>query len=398
MSKPGKPRNPQRGLRHGEGYVTERPNGRWQARWWDGTSWRARTFREYDAAEDHVRAQARRLKRGEYIAPADMTVMDVIDGYLERAVHRLSSRTVLTYRSRAELMIAPSIGARRVSDIIAYDIQQWMHDHLAHGYNPSTVHAAAAVLTGALREAAILGILPTNPAAGIKRPRLPKPSSTTWTLEQARRVLFAVRDDPLFGALYQLALATGMRPGELRALKWEDVTLTPPRLIVRRTISRGLDGSEMIKDSTKTDAIRAIALSAEMAERLRWHRARQAERQLQHARWHDYDLVFDRGDGHWLYQSHWQRVHRLLCKDVDVPVIRAHDLRHTSATLELAAGTHPKIVSDRLGHSSTQMTIDRYQHVSEDLQRAAAEALELSLFGDNDAPSELIHSGTISAN
>ena len=372
----------------GEGWVKERTRAdgtvTFQARWYDADGTRpgehAKTFPTRDAAEDHLRAIRRAKRDGRYRPPSAMTVSDLVAEYVDRAASRISERTVLTYRARARRMIDPTIGRRALDGLAPLDVQRWIDALGRQGFAPSTVHAAVAVLMGALREAALLGITDRHLGQGVRRPALGRPTATVWTEAEARRVLAAVRDDPIYGALYHLALATGMRPGELRALKWADVDLDAGVVTVRRTISKGADGSEVIADRTKSKRPRAVAVAPPIAERLRWHKARQAERRLASDRWRDAGVVFDGGDGHWIWQGPWQRWHRAMCARVGVPVIRCHDLRHTSATLELATGTHPRVVSERLGHSTVTMTLDRYTHVSHETQRVAAEALAGRLF------------------
>lgn len=374
----------------GEGTITERPRAdgttAFLARWLDTSGIspkeRAKTFPSRDAAEDFLKETHRAKRDGRLRSPATMTVSELVAEYIDRASSRISERTVLTYQDRAATMIAPTIGRRKLDTITPLDVQRWIDQLGKQAFAPSTIHAAVAVLMGALREAALLGITDRHLGQGIRRPSIGRPVTATWTEAEVKRVLKAVRDDARFGALYHVAIATGLRPGELRALKWADVDLESGAIHVRRTISKDAHGSEIIADRTKSKTSRAVAISPAIVARLKWHRARQRERQLQHESWQTLDLVFDRGDGHWLYQSHWQKFHRALCERVGVSVIRAHDLRHTSASLELETGTHPKIVSDRLGHSTIAMTMDRYSHVSVALQRSAANALSDRLMDD----------------
>lgn len=381
-------------MKHGEGVVTPRTAAdgtvRYQCRWIellpDGSqSRRARTFDTRDAAEDHLRDIARAKRDGRFAPVSRLTIDALIDESLERSSSRLSSRTILTYRQRARKMISPHLGSRIARDLTPLDVQRWVDQLNRAGYRASTVHAAVAVLYTVLRDARMLGIVERNAADGVRRPGITRKKITTWSEAEARRMLAVVRDDPIFGALYHVALATGMRPGELRALAWADVDMQRGQIVVRRTITKGPDGAEMIGTGTKTHRVRAVAVTDALLDVLKRHRTRQNERRLRAEAWQDLDLVFDRGDGHWLYQSQWQRFHVDACERAGVPRIRAHDIRHTSASLELEAGTHPKVVSERLGHASIEMTLDMYSHVGADLQRSAADALASRLFGvEND--------------
>lgn len=173
-----------------------------------------------------------------------------------------------------------------------------------------------------------------------------------------------------------VAIATGMRPGELRGLKWDCVDLDRGLVTVRRTITKDGEGHEVIADRTKSKQPRTVAISPQIVDVLRWHRFRQHERQLAHDDWHAHGIVFDRGDGQFCNLTTWQRYHKKLCERADVPQIRAHDLRHSYATALMEANVHPRIVADILGHSTVQMTLDRYRHVSTSMQRAALDAID----------------------
>lgn len=382
-----------RGLRWGEGSVTERAQtdspSRWQARWPeqqpDGSvKHRAETFDTLDEAEDHLRKMSRDKRDGRYVAPSAMTVADLITEHLDRASDRLTARTVRTYRDRADTMILPYLGTKRVSHASTLDLQRWIDGLSRAGFQPRTVHSAVAVLTGAFREAATLGIIDRNTADGIRRPTIKNVDIQTWTETEARYVLRSVKDDPIFGALYHLAIAIGPRPGELRALSWDHVDLEAGRVTICRTITRNKEKSEVIINRTKSGKPRTIALAPETVAILRRHRTGQTERRLAANEWQDLRLVFDRGDGHWIYQSGWWRFHQDICGKLGIKAIRHHDLRHTFATLMLERNVHPKIVSEILGHASIEMTLNLYSHVSVEMQEAALHALGAALVADTD--------------
>jgi integrase len=347
----------------------------------------SRTFDALEAAQDFLAGIAKAKRDGRYRGPTTITVSELIAEYIDRAgaSGRLTERSVLTYRQRAETMIAPTIGKRKLDSISPLDVQRWIDALVRQGFAATTIHPAIAVLMGALREAALLGITDRHLGQGIRRPSIDRTPKATWTTEDVRRVLAAVDGDPIYNALYLVAAMTGMRPGELKALKWADVNLDTGLIIVRRTITLDTDGKEIIADRTKGKRQRVNAITAPVIEKLRWHRVEQTKRRLMAEQWHDLDLVFDRGDGHWLIQSTWQKWQTKLSERVGVPKITHHGLRHSSASIDLETGTHPRVVSDRLGHSHVSMTLDQYSHVSPKLQRSAADALSDLLFRDEDA-------------
>lgn len=357
---------------------------KYRARWrevaGDGTLRRAsRTFDTREAAEDFLRLR----RRGHATAPAALTVADLLDEVLARSADRLSERTILTYRTRAETMILPRLGARRLLDLTTLDVQRWIDGLVRADYKPATIHAAVAVLFGALREATTLGLVDRNVAQGVRRPRIRRAPMTVWTPAEARRFLDSVRDNDRYGVLWHVALATGMRPGELRALKWIDVELDARVLHVRRTMTKDAEGHEIISEGTKRGAGRRVAIAAPLAALLRRHRIAQAERRLAHgAGWWDHGLVFDRGDGLWLKQNEARERLIVACRRAGVPYVTAHGMRHTAASLLLAAGTPTKIVADMLGHASVTTTADIYQHSDTDMNQRAAADLSALLFDE----------------
>lgn len=170
----------------GDGFITERPraNGRtaYLACWWDPIKRRQRTrsFNDRDDAEDHLREIARAKRAGRYRSPSEITVSQLVAEYIDRMgqANRIVERTQLTYRHRAKMMIDPTIGRRKLSTIEPLDVQRWI-DSLTKDFKPSTIHAAVAVLQGALREAALLGITNRHLGQGIRRPSIGRQTSET---------------------------------------------------------------------------------------------------------------------------------------------------------------------------------------------------------------------------
>ena len=231
------------------------------------------------------------------------------------------------------------------------------------------------ILHRALDQAVKWRLIRYNPCDAVEAPRPRHPEMRTWTAEEARAFLAATADHEL-AALWRLALTTGMRRGELLALRWQDVDLDRRQLAVRRTLSRGPDGLYFSEPKTRAGQ-RSIALPSSAVVALREHRRRQLERRLVlGSAWHETDLVFGRGDGQVLHPNVVHATFRCLVDRLGLPRIRFHDLRHTAATLMLADGVHPKVVQERLGHATISMALDRYSHVTMDMQREAAERIE----------------------
>jgi integrase len=201
--------------------------------------------------------------------------------------------------------------------------------------------------------------------------------------EQVHVLLEAAKGDRL-EALYVLALSTGMRQGELLALRWRDLDLDLDNatLQVRGTVQRTMVGL-IIAEPKTTRSRRRVALSPTAVETLRTHRIWQvSERLALGSAWEDQDLVFPNTIGKPIEATNLLRssFFPLLAK-AHLPRIRFHDLRHTAATLLLSRGVHPKVVAEMLGHATISITLDTYSHVLPDMQREAARAMETVLGG-----------------
>lgn len=376
------------GMAWGEGWIRERRRAdgtiAYQAHWLDdGETQRARTFASRDEAEDHLRAVLRAKRDGAYAAPSMLTVAHLIDDWLERGARSWKPATLAAYRQRARVHVLPALGDAIAVGLTTPRVQHWVDKMARAGLNATTIDAAIRVLSAALNEAVAIGVLAVNPAKTVRRPAVKQTPKTTWTAQEAARVYAALADDPLWLALYRVALSTGMRPGELRALRWPDVDLAAGRITVRRTITKDADGLVAMGESTKNGKVRAVALPENAVAALTAWRTAQKSRRLAARQWLD-DVVFDRGDGRFLPLTTWQTRHARLCAAAGVPAISLHGLRHTAATLLLERNVHPRIVQEMLGHKDITTTLNVYSHVSTDLQRAAVEALDAWL----DAASE----------
>ncbi len=181
--------------------------------------------------------------------------------------------------------------------------------------------------------------------------------------------------------LYVLAVTTGMRLGELLALRWANVDLPNHRLSIRGTLTRGEDGLAVTE--TKSGRARVVLLTAAAVDALHPHRTAQAAERLRAGTaWSDLDFVFTNELGRPLDPSNVRlRSFRPAVERAGLPRIRFHDLRHTAATLMLGEGVHPKVVSEMLGHAQIGITLDLYSHVTPTMQEAAVQALEALLGG-----------------
>lgn len=201
-----------------------------------------------------------------------------------------------------------------------------------------------------------------------------------WAAAELRAFLAAVEGDRLY-AVWLLAASTGMRRGEVLGLQWPDVDLARARVAVRRSLVTV--GHQVVVSEPKTaKGRRSVALDpATVAGLKAWRKQQAAERLAWGPAWTDSGLVFTREDGRPLHPREVTRAFTRHVLAADLPMIRLHDLRHTHATLALAAGVHPKIVQERLGHANIAITLDICSHAVPALEEEAARTVAALVFG-----------------
>jgi integrase len=287
--------------------------------------------------------------------------------------------TWAAYDQTLRIHIAPKIGKVPLAKLTPQHLQKLYADHLAAGAAPNTVKRSHIVLHRALKQAQRWGMVARSVADMVDGPKSEKRPRPTYSAELARSFLAAVADHPL-EAVFVLAITTGMRKGEILALKWDAADLDRGTLQVRANL-RQVD--QAIAQTKTASSRRRIQLTDRAVAALKRQRARQAEARLRAgADWQDLGLVFATATGGPLRGNHVNdtTLPRIL-RAAGLPRIRFHDLRHSAATLLLEEGMHPKIVSEMLGHSTIAITLDLYSHVTPTMQRQATEAMNRLLEG-----------------
>jgi len=301
--------------------------------------------------------------------------------WLEDSVKaRCRPRTYALYRQQIEAHVIPTIGKIALDKLTPQEIQQRLiAAKLAGGLSGRTVRHIRAVLRSALSQAEKWLLVPRNVAKLTEPPRRKKAEVGVFAPAQANRFVRSC-EAHRFGALYVAMLALGLRLGEALGLAWVDVEIDKRSVFVRRALQRvkSDDGStalQLVEPKSDT-SYRLVSIPASVVPLLVKHRATQnRERLIAGERWKDQGLVFTSTIGTPLDERNVRREFYALSKVHDLPRIRLHDLRHSCATILLAAGEHPKVVQAILGHSSVQLTLDTYSHLLPDLQlteRAAA--------------------------
>ena len=230
-----------------------------------------------------------------------------------------------------------------------------------------------------MNDAVKWGTIVRNPLLAVDPPRPKSSEPKVWDTNNLNR-FFQVAEDSKFRDLFHLAAQTGMRRSELCGLRWEHVNLDEGSISVVGTLQR-IVGHGLVEGQPKRNSSRRkIAITKRAVALLHSVRRRQLEARLAAGPvWTDTGYVFTQPDGKAIDSDRVSREFAKVVRQGDLPHLTFHGLRHIHATLLLKAGVHPKVVSERLGHSKVGLTMDTYSHVLPDMQQAAVDALEREL-------------------
>jgi integrase len=284
----------------------------------------------------------------------------------------LSPRSYERYRDLIHQHFEPAFGSIILTQLKAEHLQKHYTACLEAGLSPTTVRYHHAVIHKALKTALKWGLVNRNVADGAEPPFKHRYEIQVWDDWEITKFLEAAKDSPYF-ALFHTVLYTGVRRSELLGLQWRDIDFVFCQLSVRRGLHHLKDGSYVFLDTKSDKSRRTIALSPAAIMVLREHRERQEQDRLLSGKpLQETDLVFCQPDGKPLRPNTITRAWQTVATKAGVKVVRFHDARHSHASMLLKGGVHPKIVQERLGHSSIEMTLDIYSHVVPGLQEAAA--------------------------
>jgi integrase len=362
---------------HGEGSIRKRADGRWEARF-SGNDGRRRSLFAASRREAQE-ALTRALRERELGLDVDgdrQTVAQYLHKWLDGRRGVLAAGSMVHYESVVRRRIVPGIGDVRLVKLTPQRVQAFYGAQRSAGASEATVEYVHRVLRAALRSALKLGLVVRVATDGVESPRVRPREMHVWNEEQARAFLAACRGTQ-FEALFVVALACGMRLGELTGLRWADVDLDAGVVEVRSQV-QFRRGAWYRQDLKSVQSRRAVELGPSVIRALRAHRGRQAAQRLEAgAAWRDEGLVFPDEVGSPV--APWRLREREMSpavKAAGVPVVRFHDLRHTAATLMRARGVGLDVVSRVLGHSSIRITGDVYGHMLPEMRAQAARAME----------------------
>ena len=363
----------------GEGLIRQRPNGLWEARYVaaDGRkrSLYAKTKRE---ATDRLREALGEAQQGIRPVSQQLTTAAYLDEWIESLAVR--PRTAESYGGIVRRYLKPAIGRVPLAKLQPEHVTRMLRDleKREPPLSPTTVRYVYVVLRIALGRALKLGRVHRNVATLIDPPAKAYHELQPMNAEQARALLASVAGDRL-EAIYRLAIASGLRQGELLGLRWQDVDMAAGTLSVRHTLQQGT--RTLARPKTER-SLRTIALDATTIGSLRAHRIRQLEERMAAGRrWQDGGYVFATTIGTPMHHRNLVRAHHGVLERAGIPRQPFHQLRHACATLLLESGEELANISKLLGHSSLATTADFYGHLTPGISRRASDRMVEILAG-----------------
>jgi integrase len=375
-----------------KGHIRERSPGHWAIvldAHDEGTGERKRRWHSFTGTKRQAQAECARLitelKSGNALEPNKATVAQFLGRWLDHIKTQVSPKTHERYGGIVNQNLIPAIGSVKLNKLkpiqisTAYSaaLTSGRRDGGEGGLSPRTVGHMHRVLKQALGQAVRWGELNRNPADAVDPPKTEWKPMQTYDLSETVKLIEALRDTPLFVPTL-LAVLCGLRRGEICALRWRNVDLANGQLSVVQSLEQTKAGLRF--KSPKSGKGRTVALSATVVEELRAHRVRRAQDLLKFGvGLADDDLVIAHPDGSMVTPIYISQLWGRKIADTGLTRLRFHDLRHAHATHLLANGVHPKVASERLGHSKVGITLDLYSHVIPGMQEDAAAMVDRAL-------------------
>ena len=370
---------------HHEGsvyYVAERD--RWVAEISLGPGKRKKFYCKTKQEANRKRNEAlRELEQGTLATGPQQKLKDYLEDWIEN-VHKDNIRisTYVKYKKLIKYIVA-DLGEVRLQKLTPEQVQRFYAKKRKDGLSSKTVHEIHGVLHLALKHAVRWNYVSRNVCDLLDSPRVVSREGTPLTLEQAKKLLEGIRGHRL-EAVLMMAVITGMRKGEIIALRWSDIDLDRHILRVLHTVDY-IPGYGYVENEPKTQAgKRTIDLPEFFIDMLKHHRAKQVERRLKVGEvWENRDLVFPDLTGGYLNPIHVLRMFKKILERAGLPDMPFHDLRHSAATILISMGINPKVIQELLGHSDISITLGLYGHLFPSMQQDVVDKWQ-DVFGEKD--------------
>jgi integrase len=374
-----------------KGHIRERSSGNW-AIILDvhdpETGKRKRKWHSFKGAKRGAQKECARLiteiQNGGYVEPNKILMSDLLLRWIDHAKSQVTPKTHERYTEVVKKNLIPALGGVHLTKLRPAQISAAYTKALASGRRdgkgglaPATVVLMHRLLKKALKQAVRWELMARNPAEAVDPPVVEPKAMNTYDIDQTIVLLDNLEKSRLLIPV-MIAVLCGMRRGEIIALRWRHIDLVNGRLTVAESIEQTKEGVRT--KLPKSGKGRVVTLPAMLTARLRLFRGQQAEELLAiGVRQTEATFLYTREDGEPIQPRTLTQAWRKLAASSNLPKIRLHDLRHAHATHMLAKGVHPKVASERLGHSRVGITMDLYSHVLPGMQEEAVARVDEAL-------------------
>jgi integrase len=359
-----------------EGSIYKRRDGRWAAEiTLEGHQRKTLYGKSREEVHEKLLVAQNEKRQGLLRTGPQQTVRDFLTYWLEVHSAKLKVSTQAMYKRQLEKHIIPALGHIQLQKLSIDHVQAFLLKKQKEGLKTSTVRLLHTILRAALQDAVRWKRLSINVSLAVTLPRLVQYEMQPLNRTQAQRLLQAAKGNRLECILI-LALGTGMRLGEILALRWSEVDMEKGTVQVCHTVDY-VQGFGRVESEPKTESSkRSLTLPHFVFDALKLHRITQLqERMRAGARWNDQGLVFANNRGGYFSRPILYSRFKKLLREADLPDLRFHDLRHSAATIFLSMGVSAKVVQQILGHSAIGTTLNIYGHVLPEMQRDAMEKM-----------------------
>jgi integrase len=353
--------------------IDRRDNGRYRARYFGpDLRWRSKTFDRRIDAQRWLTNELTKLDRGQWIDPrAGRVPFQTVAEHWMAARATLRESTRARDRSYLNSLILPYLGHRPVASVQPSDLETWIADLIADDKAPATVQKAWQIASGVFRLAVRDRLIPLSPARDVRLPKIERGEPSALRVEEVVRLANTI--DPRYRALVLVGAFGGLRIGELAGLQVRDFDPHQDLIQIRRTVS-DVQGRLIVGPPKTPKGIRTVALPGSIADELGRHIT-----QLEDSRPDSW--AFPAPEGGPIRRTAWtRRVWKPALDAAGLDVrLGTHVLRRSQVALLIAQGEHPKVIADRLGHTSVRTVLDVYGHLYQGADEAAAKRLDASI-------------------
>lgn len=316
------------------------------------------------------------VAKGEYSTFEKISFIDFAERWEKLSIQNFKPTTYSTYLGVIKNRLVPYFNHMYINEIKVIDIQSYYAELLEEKLSTKYIRLIHNVMRRLFRDMVKWGLVNRNLMDDVEPPKITKKTYNVLTFEQAMQLLDYMKKHSNQHIFFSLAIWTGMRRGELLGLRWQDIDFEKKEIYVQQQLSWTKDG--FIFQSTKTNgSVRTIPIHDQLIKELKEYKLQQNKCRLQLGEaYEDFGLVVTSPTGHYVMGRKLLYQLENSCKALGYPQMTIHELRHTHATIMLQLGEHPKIVSERLGHKSIDITLNLYSHALPSLQRNASDNLQ----------------------